>query len=340
MPRLRRSDCGEAGIARRRRGRGFQYLDADGGAVDDRRTLERIETLQIPPAWKEVWICLDPLGHLQASGVDAAGRRQYLYHERWRAHRDRRKFDSMVRFACALPRLRRKVAREIAGEDLSRPRMLACAARLLDLGFFRIGSEQYAQENDSYGLATILKKHASVSGGVVIFDYPAKSGRRRVQAIADSHVLEIVSALKRRRGGGPELLAYRSGGRWLDVRSDDVNGYLKQAMGGDFSAKEFRTWNATVLAAVALAAAEARPSVRSARERAISGAVKTVSAYLGNTPAVCRSSYIDPRVLDRFRAGITIAASLDGLGGGEGPDLARRGVRRRVEAVVLDLLGD
>jgi DNA topoisomerase IB len=340
VARLRRSDRSDAGILRRRRGRGFTYLDADGAPVTDRQTLARIEALRIPPAWRDVWICLDPMGHLQATGVDAAGRKQYLYHERWRVHRDRRKFESMLCFARALPRLRRRVAREIRGQELSQTRVLACAARLLDLGFFRIGSESYAEENDSYGLATMLREHVTVREQVVVFDYPAKSGQRRVQAIADADVLEILRVLKRRRSGGGELLAYRQGRQWMDVRSEEINSYLKEAMGGEFSAKDFRTWNATVLAAVALASRD-HPAARNSRERAIRSSVKTVAGYLGNTPAVCRASYIDPRVIDLYRAGTTIAASLDRhLDIDGGPDLAKQRVRRQVEAAVIEMLDD
>jgi DNA topoisomerase IB len=336
LPRLRRSNCADEGIARRRRGRGFQYLDPAGEAVDDAEVIERIQALSIPPAWGEVWICMDPLGHLQATGVDTAGRKQYLYHERWRTHRDRGKFDAMIEFGRSLPRLRRRVARDITTGGLSREQVLACATRLLDLGFFRIGSEDYAERNESYGLATMLKRHVSLNDGELIFDYPAKSGQRRVQAIADADVLEIVRALKRRRGGGEELLAYRSSKHWLDIRSEDINTYLKAAVGGDFSAKDFRTWNASVLAAVALAVDGTDAATRPAREQAIRAAVKTVAAYLGNTPAVCRASYIDPRVFDRYRAGTTIAPALGVLA--SAPDLSKPRVRRRVESATLDLL--
>lgn len=335
MPRLRRSDCSSPGISRRRHGRGFRYLDPAGEAIDDPEAIERIEALSIPPAWREVWICMDPHGHLQATGLDAAGRKQYLYHERWRAHRDRQKFDAMLDFGHALPHIRRLIAREIEGSELTRERVLACAVRMLDVGFFRIGSEDYAERSESYGLATMLKRHVTLEDGMLVFDYPAKSGQRRVQAIVDPQVIEIVGALKRRRGGGEELLAYRSGRRWLDVRSEDVNAYLKQLGGKEFSAKDFRTWNATVLAAVTLAVIELRSQGRASKERAISQAVKTVAAFLGNTPAVCRASYVDPRVLDRYRDGETIAAALPR---GQAPDLARERVRRRIERAVLDLL--
>jgi DNA topoisomerase I len=339
---LRRSSCAAAGISRRRRGRGFEYLDPDGDRVDDPEVLERIAELVIPPAWRDVWICMDPRGHLQATGVDAAGRKQYLYHARWRAHRDRRKFDSMLAFGAALPRLRRGVARELkvdAGkrvrlDQLTERRVLACAVRLLDLGFFRIGSEDYAERNESYGLTTMLREHVSVAEREVIFDFPAKSGQRRVQAIADPEALAMLAALKRRRTGS-QLLAYRAVDGWRELTAEEVNAYLKRKSGGPFTAKDFRTWNATVLAAVALAGADDARG-RATREREVKQAVKTVAAYLGNTPAVCRASYVDPRVIDRFHAGVTIASAIDE----GGPDLGQTRVRARVESAVLELLQD
>ena len=337
MPRLRRSDCAAPGIRRRRRGRGFEYLDPEGVRVEDPDTLERIGDLAIPPAWKDVWICLDPLGHLQATGIDDAGRKQYRYHDRWRTRRDREKFESMIDFGRALPGLRRRVRRDLRADgELTERRVLACATRLLDLGFFRIGSDDYATSNDSYGLATMLKRHVTVERDEVVFDYPAKSGQRRIQAIADDEVREVVAQLKRRRGGGPELLAFRDGGRrWVDVRSDDVNAYVKAITKHDFSAKDFRTWNATVLAAVAVAADPREPGSGAAHKRLVAAAVKTVAAYLGNTPAVARASYIDPRVFDRLRSGWTIADALSAIGE---PDLGNPRKRARLEAAVLDLL--
>jgi DNA topoisomerase-1 len=346
MPRLRRSSCAAPGIARRRRGRGFEYSGPDGERIDDPEVLERLSELAIPPAWREVWVCMDPLGHLQATGVDAAGRKQYLYHERWRAHRDRRKFDSMTSFGRALRRLRRRVAHDLmrgdartkspAAGELSRERVLACLVRLLDVGFFRIGSEDYAERNESYGLTTMLREHVTVGANELIFDFPAKSGQRRVQEIADDDALAIVAALKRRRGGS-QLFAYRTHGAWNELHADDVNAYIKQHTAGAFTAKDFRTWNATVLAAVALAAAPERRAGRRARERTVSQAIKTVAAYLGNTPAVCRASYVDPRVIDRYHAGTTIASTLARV---NGPDLADSRVRARIEGAVLELLDD
>ena len=194
--------------------------------------------------------------------------------------------------------------------------MLACAVRLLERGFFRIGSEEYAEENESYGLATMRKRHVTIEdGGLMVFDYPAKSGQRRQQGVLDERACTIVRALKRRRGGGEELLAYKEGRRWRDVRSEDINEYLKEATGGDHSAKDFRTWNATALAAVALAVSGESARTRTARKRAVRRAVDEVAVYLGNTPAVCRASYIDPRVFDAFDARLTIRAGARARGG-------------------------
>src|SRR5436190_2147040 len=305
--RLRRSDCSGPGIKRRRRGKGFEYLDPDGERVTEREVLARIDELVIPPAWENVWICPYPGGHIQATGVDDRGRKQYLYHPRWRERRDQQKFDDMVTFARALPALRERIAADLERDGLGRDHVLACAVRLLDRGFFRIGSEDYAVTNETYGLATMRKRHAVVKGDVLLFDYPAKSGKRRVQAVVDAEVADTVRRLKLRRGGGDDLLAYKRSGRWADVRSSDINGYLKEITGLDASAKDFRTWGATVMAAVALAVAGPAAGTKTGRKRAISRAVKEVAHYLGNTPAVARASYIDPRVFDRYRDGIVIA---------------------------------
>jgi DNA topoisomerase I len=335
MARIRRVDCSGPGIRRRRRGRSFSYEDPAGRAVTDPEALARIRALAIPPAWKDVWICPISTGHLQAVGTDAAGRRQYLYHEAWRTRRDQAKFDHMLEFAHALPGLRERAAEHLEGSDLSRERVLACATRLLDRGFFRMGTEGYAEQNQTYGLATIQKRHVRLDGDLITFDYVAKSGRRRLQSVLDPPVREVVAQLKRRRGG-PDLLAYKQGRAWVDVRSDDINDYIKEQTGGDFTAKDFRTWNATVLAAVAMASSFAQARSRTARARAISRAVKEVAHYLGNTPAVCRASYIDPRVFDRYRSGLTIAGALDWLGQvGEPGEPAHQGP---IEVAVLDLI--
>ena len=337
MARLRRVDCAGTGITRRRRGRGFEYLDR-GRTVTDEEVLERIRALAVPPAWKEVWICPFPMGHIQATGMDVAGRKQYRYHDRWRERRDAEKFESMMEFARILPRVRDRVERDLGRDDMSRERVLGGALRLLDRGFFRIGSEGYAEQNETYGLATIRKDHVTVREGAVSFEYDAKGGKRQVQQLIDEDLLVLVEALKRRRGGGPELLAYKQGRRWTDVKSADINEYLKQAAGGDFSAKCFRTWNATVLAALALAVSgEAAGGTSRTRKRAIKRAIDEVAHYLGNTPAVCRASYIDPRVFDRYDGGLTIAGVLPEMvtETGNWPTL-----HRSVEDAVLDLLED
>jgi DNA topoisomerase-1 len=337
MARLLRSDCSGPGIARRGRGRGFEYLDERGRRVTDPEALARVRDLGIPPAWRDVWICPDPRGHLQATGTDAAGRKQYLYHPDWRTRRDAEKFAEMERFARALPALREHVERDLeADAGYTRARVLACAVRLLDRGFFRIGSEEYAE---SYGLATMRKEHVTVTrGGEMVFDYPAKSGIRRVQAVVDPRAAEIVAGLKRRRGGGAELLAYKDGRRWRDVRSEDVNAYLKEATGDDFSAKDFRTWNATLLAAVALSVSGQVAGTKTGRKRAISRAVKEVAHYLGNTPAVCRASYIDPRVFDAYRAGLVIGRPLREAADTEPGELPIH--QRALEEAVLDLIDE
>jgi DNA topoisomerase I len=312
--RLRRADCSGPGITRRRAGRGFVYLDEDGERVSDPEVLRRIRELAIPPAWEGVWICPYPNGHLQATGTDAAGRKQYRYHDAWRTARDREKFTSMEDFARALPALRRQVLATLSGSgELDRQRVLACAVRLLDVGFFRIGSEDYAVQNETYGLATMRKEHVRLfPPDGIEFDYPAKSGQRHERDIVDPAVFEVVATLKRRRGGGDELLAWRNGRRWCDVRSPDINAYVKETTGGEFTAKDFRTWNATVLAAQALAVSGAVAGTKTGRTRAKKRAVDEVAAYLNNTPAVCRASYIDPRVFDAYDGGTIIAPDLEG----------------------------
>lgn len=303
--------------------------------VTDPEVLRRIAALAVPPAWTDVWICPWPNGHIQALGTDARGRRQYRYHDEWRRQRDHAKFDHILGFARALPALRARVEQDLALPDLPRDRVLGAAVRLLDLGFFRVGGEDYAEENHTFGLATLLKRHTSIEGDTIVFDYVAKSGKQRIQAVADPVVRELVATLKHRRGGGPELLAWWDDRRWVDVRSDDINSYIKQGAGEEFSAKDFRTWSATVLAAVGLAVSwPARPSP-TARKRAETRVIKEVAGYLGNTPAVCRSSYVDPRIIDRYRHGETIAV-FDTLGAQAEP--GQPATQGAVEAAVLELL--
>lgn len=329
--RLRRADCAGPGIRRIRRGRGFSYEDGTGEKIADEETLERIRQLAIPPAWKEVWICPDPFGHIQATGYDEAGRKQYLYHERWQQRQAERKFELVREFALALPKLRRAVTADLRRQGMPRERALACAVRLLDLGFFRVGSEVYAEENESFGLATVRREHVTIKRSEVVFDFPAKSGQRRVQSIRDAAARRAIEAMHRRRSGPEDLLAYRVGGEWVDVRSDEINQYIHEKIGEEFTAKNFRTWHGTVLAAVALAGEE-RPGSEAAAKRAIVRAVDQVSEALGNTPAVCRASYIDPRVLDRFRDGSTIRPTTSA----NGRMTAKQ--RLKIEREVLELI--
>ncbi len=326
MPRLRRSDISGPGIRRRGRGRGFEYLGENGRPVG-KAEADRIRALAIPPAWTDVWICEFENGHIQAVGTDAAGRRQYLYHPAWRERRDREKFDEMLEFAKALPELRETVVRDLRRRELVRARVLACTVRLLDLGFFRIGGEGYAEENRTFGLASLERRHVTLEGDETVrFDYRSKGGKRRVQLVTDRAAYKVVAALKRRRGDG-ELFAYKEGRRWVDLSSEDVNAYIKDATENGFSAKDFRTWNATVLAAVAVAVSTEARTTQSGRKRAISRAVDEVAHYLGNTPTIARNSYIDPRVFDRYRGGQTIGAA------------AETGDQRAIEEAVIDLLG-
>ena len=337
LPRLRRVSCSGPGLTRRRRGKGFVYLDAAGQSVTDPVVLERIRALVIPPAWNDVWICPTPSGHIQATGMDARGRRQYRYHDVWRTQRDLAKHDRILEFASRLPAARERIRADLVGTELTRERVLACAVRLLDLGFFRIGGEQYAEENQTYGLATMHKEHVRVAAdGTLTFDYTAKSGKHLHKSLAEPEVAAVIGALKRRRGGGVELLAYRGpGGGWVDVKSGDINAYLRRATGGDDSAKDFRTWSATVLAAIGLSVSTEVGS-ESARKRAVTRVVKEVSEKLGNTPAVCRSSYIDPRIIDLYDNGLTIRDDLEQLGADA--SYGEPAFQGAIEAAVLRLL--
>jgi DNA topoisomerase IB len=336
MARLKRVDCAGPGIRRVRRGRGFSYVHPDGSKVTDPEVLDRIAALVIPPAWTDVWICQHPRGHIQALGTDAAGRRQYRYHDDWRVQRDAAKHERVLDFARRLPAARETVRGHLAGRGLTRTRVLATAFRLLDLGFFRVGGETYAEDNGTYGLATMRREHVTVIGDLVSFDYIAKSGKQRQQAIVDPSVTKVVRALLKRDGGGEEILAYRDRDGWHDISSADINGYLKHVLGAEVSANDFRTWHATVLTAVGLAVSTSAPASASARKRAVNRVVTEVSAYLGNTPAVCRSSYIDPRVIDLYDDGVTVARALERLGADV--DFGQPATHGQVEAAVLRML--
>lgn len=300
---LRQVDSNGPGWQRVRAGRGFWYRDEAGKRIEDPRALERINDLAIPPAWEDVWICPHANGHVQAVGVDARGRRQYRYHEEWDRQQRESRHERVARFARRLPVLRAQVRRDLARDGMPKERVLACAVRLLELGFFRVGGEEYATENGTYGLATLQKRHVAVRGHTIRFDFDAKSGQHRRCEVVDPQVRAVVLALRRRRAAPTDdLLAYRGDdGAWVDVRSSDINEYLQEHLGQEFTAKDFRTWVGTVLAAVVLADDDDAASPAE-RRRAILEAAREVGRHLGNTPAVARSAYIDPRVVERFEA--------------------------------------
>ena len=298
-----------------------------------RRSSQRCKLLVIPPAWEQVWICPVPNGHLQAVGTDDAGRRQYLYHEQWRLKRDRLKYDRVLEVAARLPSARRSVARDLQLPGMPYQRALGTAFRLLDLGFFRIGGEAYAETNNSYGLATIHKEHVSIEAGSVIFNYIAKSGQERYVALADDLVLRAVRDLLARQDGGPELLAYKDEQTGM-TSAPTTSTAISRLLGEEMSAKDFRTWHGTVIAAVVLAEANERARTMSARKRAVSAAMKEVAGYLGNTPAVARASYVDPRVIDLFNDGVTISPALAATD----TDLSDGTTHGKIERAVLNLL--
>jgi DNA topoisomerase-1 len=305
MTRLRRSDLRGPGVHRVRRGKGFAFVDESGRPVDE-ATRERAVALVIPPAWRDVWVAPYANGHVQATGIDEAGRRQYLYHSAWRAQKDRLKFDRMLELAAVLPAARRAVTRDLRRDDLSHARVLAAAFRMLDTGMLRVGSERYADAHGSYGLSTLLGAHARVvEGERVLLSFPAKSGQPWESEIEDPDLAEIIGVLKR-RGGRARLLAWRDDeGGWHPISAAEINDDVRDRTGGEFTAKDFRTLHGTVTAAVSLARS-GPGETPTARKRAIVQAVRLAADALGNTPAVAKSSYVDPRVLDRYEEGETI----------------------------------
>jgi len=340
MARTRRVDPSGPGIRRVKRGTGFSYHEEDGDKISDRATLERIRALAIPPAWTDVWICPHPRGHVQATGTDDAGRRQYRYHDDWRVSRDQLKFEEMEQFAKVLPTMRERLREDLKLRGLAYERVCACSVWLLDCGLFRIGSERYENDNASYGLTTIKRKHVKIERGVATFDYPAKSGKRSKHEINDPSVMPTLKALKQRKGGAKlkDFLVYRDGREWKDLVADDVNAFIKEISGEGFSAKDFRTWNATVVAAMTVAQTDpdAEAPSKAARKRVVRTAIEKTALLLNNTPAVCKASYIDPRVFDRYEAGETVAPQLQRLDRAAGEDGFAD--RDRIEAAVLRLL--
>jgi DNA topoisomerase-1 len=298
---LRYASDAEPGIRRRRSGRGFTYVGPDGTTVRDREALGRIKSLAIPPAWSDVWICRWPNGHIQATGRDARGRKQHRYHARWHEARDESKFERMVSFAGALPAIRERTDADLARPGLPREKVLAAVVRLLELTLIRVGNDEYARLNKSFGLTTLRDRHARIEGSHVRFRFRGKSGREHEVGLRDRRLATVVRRCQELPG--QELFQYVDGdGAVKDVASDDVNEYLREIAGVDFSAKDFRTWAGTVLAYRALRALQPADSATGARRNVVA-AIRETAGRLGNTPAVTRKSYVHPAVLEAYMDG-------------------------------------
>jgi DNA topoisomerase IB len=306
MVRLRRTSPDQPGWTRRRAGRGFVYLDEHGSRLSE-EDAQRVRDLVIPPAWTEVWVTPYGNGHLQAVGTDDAGRRQYLYHPEWRARRNAEKFDRMLEFGRALTKARELVVRDLGLEGMPLERACAAAVRLLDLGYFRIGNDVYADAHGSFGLTTLERRHVRRHQDRLVFAFVGKSGVEHRIEIDDTVVVEAIEVMRRRRGADPRLLAYKNGRGWRSVLPELVNEYVRSSTGLEATAKDFRTWHATVLAAAALAETPEPGGSVASRKRAVAGAMKEVASFLGNTPTLARSSYVDPRVVDAYEEGRTIS---------------------------------
>jgi DNA topoisomerase I len=298
---LSRSDPHGPGITRERSGNGFRYRSSSGEDITDNQEQLRIAALRIPPAWSDVWISPDALGHIQATGVDSRGRTQYIYHQVWRDEREAQKFVHMLQFASALPALRAATLRDLGGRRLGRERVTAAAVRLIDLGLFRIGGEKYAELDHHYGATTLQKQDVTVAREGVTFDYIAKEGKRRTITVTDGAVRSVVGALVRSNNNVGPLFSFQDGGVWEPLRSHHVSGYIADRAGGHFTAKEFRTWNATLLMALTLANGGLVPTARG-RQSAVAAGVRKVAGSLGDTPAVTRGSYIDPRLIKKYES--------------------------------------
>jgi DNA topoisomerase-1 len=297
-------------LVRIRVGRGFSYRDASGRVIHDDETLDRIRSLAIPPAWAEVWITVYPNGHLQATGLDAIGRRQYIYHPLWRERKDKAKFTRALALAETLPVARRTVTRDLRQKGSPRSRVLAVGFRMLDTGSLRVGSERYAEANGSVGLTTLLCSHVTVTGSTVSLKFPGKSRQAWESDITDADLASAVRVLAR-RGPTAHLLSYRDHGDWHPVSANELNGYVREQTGGTFTAKDFRTLHGMIAAAVSLAR-QGPHSTKRARKAAVSQAMRDVADVLGNTPAIARKSYVDPRILHAYSRGRTIDAGRAG----------------------------
>lgn len=309
MPRLRRTSPDQPGWTRRRAGKGFVYLDEHGARLTG-EDAQRCKDLVIPPAWQDVWITPHANGHLQAVGTDDAGRRQYLYHPQWRSSRDAAKFERIIDFGKAMSRAREKVMTDLGAEGMSLERACAVAVRLLDLGYFRIGNDVYTDTHGSFGLTTLLREHVSKRAGKLRFCFVGKSGIEHCIDIDDPTVIEALDIMRRRRGGGDVLLAWKDGRQWRSLSPAQVNDYIRDTTGVEATAKDFRTWHATVIAAAALADTKEPGQSKASRKRAIAATMREVSEFLGNTPALARSAYVDPRVVEAYEKGRTIGTAV------------------------------
>ena len=336
MPRLRTVSTSDPGWTRVRHGRGHRYLDVDGSPLGPAE-VERVKALVIPPAWRDVWISPYPNAHLQAVGTDEAGRRQYLYHPAWRAKRDEAKFDRVIEMAAKLPDVRARIREDLARDEMGRETALAAAVRLVDLGCFRLGSDSYTTQNGSYGLTTLERRHVSRRGETRIFAFTGKSGVDHEICLTDPQLCRIVDAMTLRRRADERLLAVKEGRSWVPLQAGDVNEHIRELFGLEVTAKDFRTWHATVHVAMDLGhrALEPKPPrTKTARSKAVRQAIVGASELLGNTPTVCRSSYVDPRVIDLYESDVTIAPALQRLPDDE--DEARDHVDRAVVELLTD----
>lgn len=294
----------DPGYTRKRRGKKFVYFDTEGKEIKDEKRILRLNRLAIPPAYTDVWICPSPNGHLQATGRDARGRKQYRYHERWRAERDENKYEKMVLFGRALPKIRRRVTRDLKRPGLTREKVLATVVELLQRTFIRVGNEEYARENHSFGLTTMRNRHVDVKGSKLHFRFRGKSGVNHDVPLEDRRVARIIKKLQELPG--QELFQYLDdGGNTHSITSEDVNAYLREITGEDFTAKDFRTWAGTVMAAIALQAQELFENKAQAKKN-VKDAITAVAHVLGNTPAVCRKCYVHPAVLETYLDGSLI----------------------------------
>ncbi|HEV7167865.1 MAG TPA: DNA topoisomerase IB [Micrococcaceae bacterium] len=307
-PRLKRSNCNSRGITRKRHGKGFSYLQPDGTRLTDPEVRRRIESLAIPPAWKDVWISPAANGHIQATGVDDAGRRQYLYHPRWRELKDREKFDRSLDFGDSLVRARPAVTRLLHSDGNTQQKALAAAFRMMDTGALRIGNEEYALTNGSYGVTTLQCQHIRIRGDDVVLDFPAKSGQQWEASIHDPDLAAALGPLLKRGPAEPALAYQDDDGGWQAISSAQLNDFIRDQCGENFTAKDFRTWQGSVTAALVLAQEPPLRPTATARKKAITAAMREVAEHLGNTPSIARKSYVDPRVLDRYMQGETLNA--------------------------------